>query len=310
MFKLPGTPSPRPRSHELADFAEWVCLRDNGTSATGLLQDLGRLDENDYIDGVLEEEETPKYVEEAFMEIERRSHVCRNGYPFVLGEKAKALHLHHEVENHKHDIYKYLLLATRLDMKSNSRHADLDGTLLFEEVAAEATRSYFGARSESLVFGTSASDSNFTTKVDTLCQRIQEGTRFENKNQAPPNERDGRLDVVSWIPFPDGMPGKLIAFGQCKTGTDYKSELAQLQPDSFCRKWLYSSPALTPLRMFFVAEALPQDHWYSIASDAGLLFDRCRIVDCCIDLNAELLKRVTKWTAAATEDLFAVKAIS
>ena len=301
MFKWPGTPSPLASAHELADYAELVCWRDNGTSITALLQDLGRLDENDYTYGVPEEEETLRIVEETFMEIERRSHACRDGYPFALGRTGSTLLSDQEDENHKHFIYKYLLLATRLDMKKNRRHADLDGTLLFEEVAAEATRSYFGTRSESLVFGTSANDSNFAAKVDTLCQRIQEGIRFENRNQAPPKEKDGKLDVVVWLPFPDGMPGKLTAFGQCKTGTDYEDKLTQLQPDSFCRKWFHSSPALTPLRMFFVAEALRRDHWYTTASDAGLLFDRCRIVDCCDCVSEVVFTKVKAWTDAAAD---------
>ena len=303
MFKLPGIPSSRARAHELADYAEWVCWRDNGTSQTALSQDLSRLDENDYTDGVPEEEKTPRIVGEAFKEVERRSTACRNGYPFALGRKGYTLLINHEGQSHKHIIYKYLLLATRLNMRDNRSHAGIDGTGLFEELAAEATRSYFGSRSESHVFGTSAEDSNFAAKVDELCQLIQEGIRFETKNQAPPQEKDGKLDVVVWTPFPDDMPGKLIAFGQCKTGTDYKDKLTQLQPDSFCRKWLYSSPVLTPLRMFFVAEALPQDHWYSIASDAGLLFDRCRIVDCCDDLKSDLLARVATWTEVAAATL-------
>ena len=117
MFKWPGTPSPRAAAHELADYAEWVCWRDNGTSITALLQDLGRLDENDYTYGVPEEEETPRIVEETFMEIERRSHACRDGYPFALGRTGSTLLSDQEDENHKHFIYKYLLLATRLDMK-------------------------------------------------------------------------------------------------------------------------------------------------------------------------------------------------
>jgi hypothetical protein len=303
MFKLPGTPSSRAHPHELADYAEWVCWRDNGTSQTALSQDLGRLDENDYTGGVPEEEEIPRIVGEAFKEIERRNTACRNGYPFALGRKGYTLLTDQEGESHKHIIYKYLLLATRLNMKDNRSHSGIDGAGLFEELAAEATRSYFGSRSESHVFGTSAEDSNFAAKVDELCQLIQEGIRFETKNQAPPLEKDGKLDVVVWIPFPDGMPGKLIAFGQCKTGTDYKDKLTQLQPDSFCNSWFYSSPVLTPLRMFFVAEALPQDHWYSTASNAGLLFDRSRIVDCCDDLSADVLAKVATWTKAAAASL-------
>ena len=42
-------------------------------------------------------------------------------------------------------------------------------------------------------------------------------------------------------------------------------------------------------------------HWYSASSDAGLLFDRCRIVDFCDDISSEVLKKVTIWTEAAAE---------
>lgn len=303
MFKLPEAPSPRASAHELADFAEWVCWRDDTSSMTQLLRDLGRLSENDYTDGVPEEEPIDRVVEEAFSEIERRKEACRAGYPFVLGNKGYTIRSAAKTGNAKQIIYKYLLLATRLDMKENRSHAGIDGALLFENLASDATRSYFGTRSESLVFGTSAKDTDFAAKVDALCQRINEGVRFENKNQSPPRERDGKLDVVVWTPFPDGMPGKLIAFGQCKTGTEYKDKLTQLQPDSFCRKWFYSSPVLTPLRMFVVAEALPQNHWYSIASDAGLLFDRCRIVECCDNLSPDVLANVETWTEAAAASL-------
>ena len=304
MFKLPGTPSPRAAVHELADYAEWVCWRDDASSRTQLLQDIGRLTENDYTDGVPEEEPVDRAVEEAFAEIERRRAACRVGYPFVLGNEGYSIRSAATTENTRKTIYKYLLLATRLDMKANRNHAGIDGALLFEHLAADATRSYFGTRSESTVFGTSAKDTNFAAKVNALCQQIKEGVRFENKNQVPPRERDGKLDVVVWIPFPDDMPGKLIAFGQCKTGTEYKDKLTQLQPDSFCRKWFYSSPVLTPIRMFFVAEALPQDHWYSIASDAGLLFDRCRIVECCGDLSPDVLGDVEAWTEAAAASMW------
>ena len=95
------------------------------------------------------------------------------------------------------------------------------------------------------VFGTSAGLSDFREKADRLCQRLREGEGFLNRDRAEPTQRDGQLDVVVWKPFADGDPGKLIAFGQCKTGTDHKDTVTQLQPDSFCRKWLHSSPVLT-----------------------------------------------------------------
>ena len=148
MFKLPGTPSPLACAHELADYAEWVCWRDNDTSKTALLQDLGRLGENDYTDGVPEEEKTPNIVDEAFLEIERRSTACRDGYPFALDKWGYTLLSDQERGSLKHIIYKYLLLATRLNMGNNRCHAGIDGAGLFEKLSAEAAQSYYGARAE------------------------------------------------------------------------------------------------------------------------------------------------------------------
>ena len=298
MFKWPGTPSSRPPQHELADYAELVCWEQGSTSINALSANLGRLDENDYSGGVPEEEKIPQVVGEAYHEIERRKEACRDGYPFVIDEHGYTLHANPKAENHKHIIYKYLLLATRLNMNTNHKHANIDGTNLFEELASEAAREYFGARAESIVFGTAAG-SNFPGKVNDLCKRIKVGDRYYKRGNASP--RDGKLDVVAWKHFADRLPEKLVAFGQCKTGTNYERDLTQLQPDVFCNNWLLSPPALTPMRMFFVAEAVSRLGWDSVSSKAGLLFDRCRIVDFCDGISEDVLEKVKAWTEAAAK---------
>ena len=302
MFNWPGTPSLRAEEHELADFLELAAWRDGGVSAVALSRLLGRLGENDYSSGVPEEEEEDPAVENAFAELERRRDACDGGYPFVLGDKGVTVRLDEpedEAGVARHAIYKYLLLATRLNMKDNRCHAGCDGALLFEELAAESAKLYLGARSESLVFGTAAGAGDFPGKIDELCERMGEGGGFCNRDGAPPRAQDGKLDVVAWKPFADRLPGKLIAFGQCKTGTHYEGELTQLQPGSFCSKWIHTPPAVTPVRMFFLAEARPRARWRSAAVDAGILFDRCRVVDFCRDPSPPVGQKVREWTRAA-----------
>ena len=301
MFKWPGTPSPRASEQELADYAELECWKRNSTSTTALSADLGRLDENDYYDGVPEEEKTDEIIEAAYVEMEQRLQACKNGYPYAIGEQGNILSVDLDVENHRHIVYQYLLLATRLNMKDNRVHAGIDGSLLLEEISADVAREYLGARAESLVFGTAAGRTDFPGKINDLCQHMKEGGGFMDHDEVPPAENDGKLDVVAWKHFADGLPGKLIAFGQCKTGTSYKDTLPQLQPDSFCKKWLKSFPVLTPVRMFFVAEAVSRQRWRSTSIDAGLLFDRCRIVDFCDDISRGVLAKVKAWTAAAAK---------
>lgn len=302
MFKWPGEPSPSSEKHELADYVELVAWREGSMSAVELARFLGRREDPDYSDGVPEEDEVDTVAEDAFGEIERRHEACAGGYPFVLDGSGAIVQRQKHIggeENARHAIYKYLLLATRLNMRNDRQHDGYDGTRLLEELAAESARSYLGSRSESMVFGTAVSARGFPDRVNRLCKRIGEGGGFFGHGSTASRQQDGKLDVVAWTPFSDRLPGQLIMFGQCKAGTHYKDQLAQLQPDSFCRKWLRTQPAVTPTRAFFLSEALPRSGWRDSAVDAGVLFDRCRIVDFARDASADLLTRIRGWTEAA-----------
>ena len=243
------------------------------------------------------------HVEAAFQEIELRVGACAGGYPFGVDDRGNVLHAIEDTEDGRFVVYKYLLLATRLNMGTgqgnNRSHAGIDGTHLLEELSAETCREYFGDRAQSMVFGTASGRRGFPKKISDLCMRIREGDGYASRSENISNQKDGKLDVVVWKHFSDGLVGKLIAFGQCKTGTSYKDTLTHLQPDSFCKKWIQSPLTLTPMRMFFVAEALRRGDWYGATIDAGLLFDRCRIVDFSNRLSASLRDRIDAWTEAA-----------
>lgn len=306
MFKWPSLPSPRAYPYEIADFAELVCWRDARASAQEVSRALGRLEENDYSEGVLEEDEIDGIIQEGIIqeacgELEQRHSGCQGGYPFQIGRRGSTLKDRQDSTSDKHIIYKYLLLATRLNMDTKRNYAGIDGTKILEDLAAVVAREYFGARAESLVFGTASGTSNFPQRVDHLCGRLGEGGGFQSGRSRSTMTKDGKLDVVAWKPFTDNLPGKLIGFGQCKTGTNYKDTLTQLQPGVFREKWLNSALIVSPIRMFFVSEALPSSAQlrFDISIEAGLTFDRCRIVDFCGTVEPELLTRVKEWTSAA-----------
>lgn len=307
MFKYPGVPTARASAHELADFAEWMAWRDGSVSATALSRALERVGENDYSDGVPEEDEADQDAEGAYVEIEARDHACGMdaSYPFSIGNRGKTLARHSEELNCRQLVYLYLLLATRLNMRDNRVYAEIDGAHLFEKLCASVARSYLGKRAESMVFGATSGSGGFRARVACLCRQLGEGGGV--RCGVSPKVRDGKLDVVAWKPFADSWQGKLIIFGQCKTGTDYRDMLTHLQPDAFCAKWLREKPPVVPVRAFFVSEALSrsgassQRRWYDSSVDAGLLFDRCRIVDFCDSVAEDVLEEVRTWTAAAAE---------
>lgn len=310
MFKWPDIPSERASAHEIADFVELTAWRDESVSAIEMSQSIARGAELDYSSGLPEEDEEwamGQNLHDAYSEIGHRMISCgkAHGYPFTLEGSESALKMHTRNTCYQHLVYRYLLLATRLGQGGNYRFASISGTDLFEELCAQIAKSYLGDRAESLVFGT-ASGGSFRAKVMDLTQQLREGAGA--KDNISSNTKDGKLDVVAWKPFADQNSGKLILFAQCKTGTRYRHTVTQLQLGQFCQKYMLEQPSITPMRAFFVSEALPrsgvssQREWYQLATDSGLIFDRCRIIDYCDSLEDSTIEKIRKWTIAATSN--------
>ncbi len=301
MFKLPSLPSPKADIHELADFAELLCWKKGKTSAREIIGYLVRIDDNEIIDGCNDAED--KYTElldDVMNEIEQRAIACDSGYPFTLEAKGTVLKfLTPEAEEAQLNVYLYLLLSTRLNMKENKKHAGIDGTKLLEALSAHALRMYLGPnKAKSIVFGTSK-QGTFEDKVNELCSLLGEGSGFNNLDIASVQNKDDALDVVAWIPFADDLPGQLIVFAQCKTGTNWQDSTSELQPEGFIKKWVQDTFLVNPVRVFCISEAADRSQWKRICINAGILFDRCRLVECSADLAAETLTSIGKWTLEA-----------
>jgi len=111
--------------------------------------------------------------------------------------------------------------------------------------------------------------------------------------------KDDNLDTAAWVPFADGQPGMLILFAQCKTGTSWREMTTQLQPDAFINKWMSGKVLVKPVRAFCVSEALHPAQQKGWTAEAGILFDRCRLVDFGDAVSPALLTRMEAWTTAA-----------
>lgn len=325
MFKWPDIPSEQSSAHEIADFMELHAWRDESVSVLAMSHAIARIAENDYGFDSPEEDENDHYssssglpeeeeevlvgqrLHDAYTEIEQRLISCGNtlGYPFEIETPENSLRMDFSESCNRHVVYQYLLLITRLGMGGNYRFSNISGTDLFEELCAQIAKSYLGNRAESFVFGT-GSGGSFRDKITDLTRRVGEGAGA--KDNISSTTKDGKLDVVAWKPFSDQNSGKLILFAQCKTGTGYRHSVTQLQPDGFCQKYIRQQPAVLPVRAFFVSEALPrtgttsQVEWDDLATDAGLLFDRCRIIDYCDSLEDATVERIRTWTGAAAEE--------
>lgn len=304
MFKLPDLPSAEAGCHELADFAELLAWDKGSVSAREIAAYLGRLGENDRNSGCDDnDDENADEMDEVMVEIGRRSGACGGGYPFVLAREGTVLRHAPNKKDHRSHLYHYLLLSTRLNMTNDRVHAKIDGADLLEEIAAETLRCYLGTRrARTMVFGT-ATPGKFKEKVNHLCRELGEGGTFRTMDTGSVDANDDKLDVVSWLPFADRSRSQLIVFGQCKTGTNWRDMLTQLQPTDFIKRWMSEPYMHDPLRAFCVAEAVYRSRWTGYSVYSGLLFDRCRIVDFCENLNKDLLAKIIKWSTAANDSV-------
>lgn len=301
MFKLPSKPSPRAEIHELADFAELLAWANKKVSAREIVAFLGRQGESEPNVGCDDiDDDNAADLDDVMNEIERRQAACRGRYPYALDATGNVLRYTPAATELKGQLYCYLLLSTRLNMKNDRTHAGIDGAHLLEAISAAALRQYLGpGRAQAVIFGTAAGSSDFPGKVNSMCAAVGEGNSYRQLDFGPVTANDDKLDIVAWVPFADRSASQIIVFAQCKTGTAWSEQLCQLQPSAFVKKWLDRQFLHDPMRAFCVSEAANRARWGGYAAEGGLLFDRCRLVDCCDAIDTKLLARITKWNRAA-----------
>ncbi|WP_266206281.1 hypothetical protein [Pontibacter kalidii] len=298
MFKIPtGVPTLKSSAQEWADFAEFSAL-ENETGIISLYNLIkGPLLTSDEIEVSGIEDETDRYnnkADEILGEIVRRDRETGNKYPFEPIARGYSIKY-----NHSDDvfcwIYKYLLFSTRLNMSNDSVHNGYDGTKLFEELSAEVAKEYFGNKAEVDLLGTSMSQAGgFRSKLANVVRRMGEGGNIHDNSHYRP--QDDNVDVIVWKGFSDKKPSQMIGFGQCKTGTSWASSISELNTEAFCGTWFTRQPVVKPLRLFFCAQYFPNEIWHERAYNAGLVFDRFRIMDYLPEtINSELFEKIKSW---------------
>ena len=295
-YKIPNTPARGASSHELADYLELLCIVNGGEYSINDAQpQIDIISDEDDQEGIMNEDDLiHDDLQFALEEIDRRHDACGGHYPFISDRNSiRYCPGESDREQKLALVYKYLLLATRLNMIQYKLSGDIDGTLLFEELSAIAVQHYFGNNSESLVFGTGAKG-GFREKINLLIEKIREGVEAKDPEDTTHDEKDGGLDVVVWKPFADNNRGKIIGFGQCKTGTEWRKQVGSLNPDDFCKSYFKEQPISTPVNLFFVAESF-RENSETIYRKAGIMFDRCRIMENIPDISDDLIKRIRIW---------------
>lgn len=284
--------------YEVADFLEYECLKSGGGVSSLSYRSLLSISDdeinNEGIDS--SDDYSVNILDEAIAECIRRERCSSGHYPFVAGHGS--LDLRADADWYK-DVYAFLLLATRLDMKNERKQGGYDGTKLFELLCALVTKEYYGCHCKAEVFGT-ASGGFFHDKVEALIGKLRIHGHFKAPEGSTGRQKDGNLDIVAWIPFGDRKDGQMIALGQCKTGTSWEGMLTELTPDGFFSCYSTQQPYSRALKMFFVAESFGNYKWEERCTGGGIFFDRTRIMEFLPNnMDEELLGSIRAWNAVA-----------
>lgn len=300
MFKLPDQiPSLRSPSQEWADYAEYLALKNGKISLHDLIKTPLLVSDETIVSGI--EDATDRFnnkADEISSEINRRRNISRERYPYNATDNGYSIEFHLNDEQHTW-VYRFLLLSTRLKMTRQKVQNGIDGTHILERLSAEVAKEFFGANSEVDILGTSRAEvGGFRAKLADLTKRMREGGEIHPNEHFRP--QDDNVDVILWKGFTDKMPSQVIAFGQCKTGTSWSDKLSELNTEAFCKTWFKTYPVLTPIRMFFCSQYFPQEIWRARANEAGLVFDRFRILDYLPETLADgLLNDIKTWCNGA-----------
>ena len=287
--------------YKIADFLEFECIKfGGGVSSLSYRSYLSMSDDEISNNGIVSSDDiSVKILDAAIAECSNRYLCCPNHYPFVTG--TSSLDLKSE-DSWYRDIYTFLLLATRMNMKDDRKQGGYDGAELFEQLCAIVIKEYYGQHCKAAVFGTAVSGF-FKEKMEALLRSLNIRGHFKDPEGSTGHQRDGKLDIVAWIPFSDKKDGQMIALGQCKTGTYWESMLTELDPDGFFSLYSSQQPYAKPLKMFFVAESFGKYKWGERCSSGGVLFDRTRIMEFLPDEvdgeMGELLSKIITWNEAA-----------
>jgi hypothetical protein len=165
---------------------------------------------------------------------------------------------------------------------------------LFERLSAVAVKRYLSG--DAVVFGWPVQvgrHSSIKDRVRELAERLNE--RFA---EAPRAEyKDRGVDVVGWKPFEEKRSNQIIILLQCAAGQDWRTKTTELPIGSWEQ---YMHWARNPIPAFAVPSIISDAQWHDISREAGILFDRVRIINLLSyeALDKSLEKELARWVRA------------
>jgi hypothetical protein len=273
-----------------ADWLEFCCLQGEAkrVSWSDHQRDLRLGSEGEGVEGAEFDDRTEALLTDVVEELEARTKACgtEGTYPFRVDPNGLD-----RLGPGVGSVYEFLLLLSFLGPGAS-------GARIFEDLSLAAALRYLCADAvvpSGLAFGfpRRIGPAGFRAAVEDLCRKLGEGGGCQDEPEVG-RQKDAHLDLVVWSRFPDGHSSQLIAMGQCAAGEDWFEKIHELRPGEWCRLWLKHPPLIDPVGCYFVPHRLERQQWRR-ASQAGIVFDRCRISWLVPVVPQDLVERIDGW---------------
>lgn len=169
---------------------------------------------------------------------------------------------------------------------------------LFERLSSLAIKEYLDG--EVFVFGWPV----LVNEPTAISSRIMAaaGRLNERFTECPLDRyKDRGVDIIAWKPFAEKRSCQFVVLAQCAAGKNWKTKTRELPINSWKQ---YIHWANDPVTAFFVPCIIEDDLWHDISREAGILFDRIRIINLLpsgisdASLNQELCEWIERRLAA------------
>lgn len=189
-------------------------------------------------------------------EIEARQKYLETAYPFRINETGTTLSF--TASNDLGSlVYVFCLLMSHVANSPLLANIDLAkeaqlGRDLFQICATLSAAGYTSG--PAISFGWPRLDrSSFAAKLEETYKLFGDGTpREEPLPAAPPHIKDGGIDVISWQPTRDGLPGTFYLLGQVASGHGWDKKSVLKDIPTFHWAWFEVEPASQSTGAMFV----------------------------------------------------------
>lgn len=232
-------------------------------------------------DRYMEREGVEEGLQASVLEIieERQSLLGVDGYPFALENNSLKF-----LGDNSHP---YLAFLAICNLESLTRAPFNKVPVAFEYISLIAAQAYLGPASKGWRFGWPR-DNEIDLRISAAASNLKSraGNHQSEWDWNPkaylPQEpttrslKDAGLDFVAWVGWKDRGPAQLQLVGQCACGEDWKLKTHDLTLPQL-RQWM-AVPEPAPIRALFTPRHTPFPSIQYKAAQAGLIFDRVRLV--------------------------------